>query len=95
MSKVKAKKRHSSSSKSHHPKPTKENNAVKRKKKYWKKMPFKKKMLPLEDKEKGQKISPPTDALQFSANWKALQEVRVQLVLVAWLKSIVYLCHIH
>ncbi|XP_053197248.1 RNA exonuclease 4 [Scomber japonicus] len=75
MSKVKAKKRHSSSSKSHNPKPTKENNAVKRKKKYWKKMPFKKKMLPLEDKEKGQKISPPTDALQFSANWKALQEI--------------------
>lgn len=75
MSKVKAKKRNSSA-KSQHPKPTKENNAVKRKKKYWKKMPFKKK-LPLKDKEKAQtqQILPPKDSLQFSANWKTLQEM--------------------
>lgn len=53
------------------------NSTGKKKKKYWFKLKLKKKTPPRKDQEtpKAQQLAPPVDAQQFSANWKALQEV--------------------
>lgn len=55
----------------------KKSNTARMKKKEWMANKFrKKKPLPKEkEKAKPLKSLPPTDAQQFSANWKALQEV--------------------
>lgn len=80
MAKVNAKKRNCSA-KPEHLKYTKRNDIVNGKRKYWIKLAIHNKLPPkVEDQEKKaqtQQISPPTDALQFSSNWKTLQEVRV------------------
>ncbi|KAM7381750.1 hypothetical protein PAMA_012545 [Pampus argenteus] len=75
MSKAKAKNRNNSA-KSHHPQPTKKNDAVNWKRKRWIITAFKKNNPLTKDQEKTptQQILPPKDALQFSANWKTLQE---------------------
>ncbi|KAM7370887.1 hypothetical protein PAMP_010397 [Pampus punctatissimus] len=77
MSKVKVKaKKRNNSAKSQHPQPTKKNDAVNWKRKRWIIMAFKKNNPLHKDQEKTptQQILPPKDALQFSANWKTLQE---------------------
>lgn len=61
---------------------TEKNNTAKMKRKNWMKQKFKKKKPPPkkeEEKSKPQHMLPPQDAQQFSANWKALQEVCHQL----------------
>lgn len=52
-------------------------NTARMKKKKWMANRFKKKTILPKEKEKAKPLQtlPPTDAKQFSANWKALQEV--------------------
>ncbi|XP_028287573.1 RNA exonuclease 4 [Parambassis ranga] len=56
---------------------TDKNSSGKKKNKYWLKLKLKKKTPPHKDQEtpKAQQLAPPVDAQQFSANWKALQEI--------------------
>ncbi|XP_041672463.1 RNA exonuclease 4 [Cheilinus undulatus] len=63
--------------KTHQPASTEKNNTAKMKRKKWMREKFKKKKPPPKtlEKAKPQKISPPVDAQQFSANWKELQEI--------------------
>uniref|UniRef100_UPI0037E8756A RNA exonuclease 4 n=1 Tax=Semicossyphus pulcher TaxID=241346 RepID=UPI0037E8756A len=63
--------------KTQRPTATEKNNTAKMKRKNWMKEKFKKKKFPPKNQEKAQvqKTTPPEDAQQFSANWKALQEI--------------------
>lgn len=77
MSKVKAKKE-GSSSKTQQATSTEKKNTVQLKRKQWMVEKFKKMKPPPVKQEKPkapQQAVPPKDAVQFSANWKALQEV--------------------
>lgn len=59
------------------PKTRKKSNTARMKKKEWMANKFRKKKPLPKEKEKAKPLQtlPPTDAQQFSANWKALQEV--------------------
>ncbi|KAM4624372.1 RNA exonuclease 4 [Polymixia lowei] len=77
MSKVKANKSDSATTKAQQSTPTEKNNGFKKKKKYWVKDKSKGKKLPSKQqgKAKAPQTLPPTDAQQFSANWKTLLEI--------------------
>jgi len=75
MSAVKEKTKDSSVKKG--PATTENKYTVKKKRKQWMKEKFKsiKPQPQKQEKAKVQQVAPPKDGLQFSANWKALQEV--------------------
>lgn len=79
MSKVKTKKKHSPGQ-TQKSKSIQKNNTAKEKRKQWMVQRYKKKKPPPVEKStrKPEKLVPPTDAQQFSANWKKLQEVNVK-----------------
>lgn len=76
MSKIKEKKV-DPTAKTKQPTSTEKNNTAKMKRKNWMKQKFRKKKPPpkKEEKAKPQHTLPPQDVQQFSANWKALQEI--------------------
>ncbi|XP_074519390.1 RNA exonuclease 4 [Halichoeres trimaculatus] len=76
MSKIKENKTNPPA-KTKQPTSTEKSDTAKMKRKNWMKQKFRKKKPPpkKEEKAKPQLILPPQDAQQFSANWKALQEI--------------------
>lgn len=84
MSKVKATKK-DSAAQTQRPKSTEKNNTAKSKRRQWMKEKFRKKKPPPKEKPKAKvkQMLPPTDAQQFSANWKTLQEVCQWFISVA------------
>lgn len=82
-------------------KSTERNNTAREKRKKWMKEKFKRRKPPPKEKEKektkAQQMFPPQDAQQFSANWKALQEVCYQNSITSFCVSYlcVRFCHIH
>lgn len=77
-------KKNDSPAKTQRPKSTEKNNTAQRKRKQWMMEKFRKKKPPPKEKQKAkaERMVPPTDAQQFSANWKILQEVCQQKHLV-------------
>lgn len=76
MSKVEVKKKDSPAN-TQQPKSAKKSNTAKKKKKQWMREKFRKNKPSPKKKQKAkpQQTAPPTNAQQFSANWKTLQEV--------------------
>lgn len=83
MSEAKAEKKDRSTTQTQQPDSAQQNNTAKQKRKRWMVEKYKKKKSPAVGKaaKKPEKLAPPTDGQQFSANWKKLQEVVEQVYL--------------
>lgn len=77
MSEAKAKKKNRSTTQPQQPDSAQQNNTAKQKRKRWMVEKYKNKKPPTVEKtaKKPDKLVPPTDGQQFSANWKKLQEI--------------------